>query len=62
MDELNDLNNEEVEENKEINKGNGSSYNLYGYLTHLGKHATHGHYVSHVRKERDNYIYFNDII
>lgn len=58
---VDDLNDEEVEDNKEINKGNGSVYNLYGYLTHLGKQATHGHYVSHIRKEGNNYIYFNDL-
>ena len=52
---------EEEEEEKELNKGNGSLYNIYGYITHLGKNADHGHYVCHIRKEGDTWTYFNDL-
>ena len=52
---------DEEEEEKELNKGNGSLYNIYGYITHLGKNADHGHYVCHIRKEGDTWTYFNDL-
>ena len=48
------------EEIKEINVGNGSVYDLYGYITHLGKNADHGHYVCHIRLGNNNWKYFND--
>ena len=51
---------ERNEEIKEINVGNGSIYDLYGYITHLGKSADHGHYVTHIRQENNNWKYFND--
>ena len=52
--------NKELEEDKIINEGNGSIYNLYGFITHLGKSTECGHYVSHIKKE-NKWIYFNDI-
>jgi ubiquitin carboxyl-terminal hydrolase 5/13 len=30
-----------------------------GFITHLGKNTSHGHYVSHVRKN-GQWIYYND--
>ena len=51
---------EKNEEIKEINVGNGSVYDLYGYITHLGKNADHGHYVCHIRLGNNNWKYFND--
>ena len=51
---------EKNEEIKEINVGNGSMYDLYGYITHLGKSADHGHYVCHIRQDKNNWKYFND--
>ena len=52
IDETNDNKKEEKnEEIKEINVGNGSIYDLYGYITHLGKSADHGHYVAHIRQK-----------
>ncbi len=30
-----------------------------GFITHLGKNTSHGHYVSHVRKNA-KWIYYND--
>ena len=63
----NDVNMEEKKEekmdlvdDKNINDGNGSLYNLYGYITHLGKNTDHGHYVCHVRQEGNKWTYFND--
>ena len=66
----NDNNKMEVEEKKEeekveeelkvINEGNGSFYNMYGFITHLGKNTDHGHYVCHVRQEGNKWTYFND--
>lgn len=43
----------------EINKMNSSNYDLYAYLTHLGKNANHGHYVSHIR-DGNSWRYYND--
>ena len=54
------VNEEKNEEIKEINVGNGSIYDLYGYITHLGKSADHGHYVCHIRQDKNNWKYFND--
>ena len=51
---------EKVNDNEELNKGNGSLYDIYAYLTHLGKNPDHGHYVSHIREEGDKWVYFND--
>ena len=51
---------EKVNDNEELNKGNGSLYDIYAYLTHLGKNPDHGHYVSHIREEGDKWAYFND--
>ena len=48
------------EEDKNINENNGSIYNMYGFITHLGKNTEHGHYVCHIRKEGKDWIYFND--
>lgn len=62
-DEIIEPENKEEEKNeeiKEINSGNGSLYDLYGYITHLGKSADHGHYVAHIRREKNNWKYFND--
>ena len=56
-----DVDDKENDENKEINKGNGSLYDIYGYITHLGKNATHGHYVCHIRKKDNVWTYFNDL-
>ena len=47
-------------DDKNINDGNGSLYNLYGYITHLGKNTDHGHYVCHIRQEGNKWTYFND--
>lgn len=44
---------------EEINKANTPNYNLYSYLTHLGKNAAHGHYVCHIR-DGNSWKYFND--
>ena len=50
----------DIEENiKNLNEGNGSIYNMYGFITHLGKNTDLGHYVCHIRKE-GKWIYFND--
>ena len=46
--------------NKKLNEGNGNLYDLYGFITHLGKNTDHGHYVSFVRKEGNKWNYFND--
>ena len=51
---------EEEEEEKIINEGNGSFYNMYGFITHLGKNTDHGHYVCHLRQEGNKWTYFND--
>ena len=48
------------EDNKIINEGNGSMYDLYGFITHLGKNTEHGHYVTHIKQEGDKWTYFND--
>ena len=51
----------EVEDdNKKLNEGNDSLYDMYGFITHLGKNTDHGHYVSFVRKEGNKWNYFND--
>ena len=51
----------EIEEEKQIiNEGNGSIYDLYGFITHLGKNMGHGHYVSHIKQEGNKWVYFND--
>lgn len=34
-------------------------YDLYAFITHLGKNTSHGHYVCHIKKG-DNWIYYND--
>lgn len=47
------------DDNKEINLNNSSVFELYAFITHLGKNTSHGHYVSHVKKGND-WIYFND--
>jgi len=44
---------------KDINTNNSSVYDLYAFITHLGKNTSHGHYVSHIKKGND-WIYFND--
>ena len=50
----------DIEENiKNLNEGNGSIYNMYGFITHLGRNTDLGHYVCHIRKE-GKWIYFND--
>ena len=51
---------EEEEEEKIINEGNGSFYNMYGFITHLGKNTDQGHYVCHLRQEGNKWTYFND--
>ena len=51
----------EEEENKKINEGNGSIYNMEGFITHLGKNTHHGHYVCHVRQKENKWTYFNDM-
>ena len=56
-----DVDDNENDDDKEINKGNGSLYDIYGYITHLGKNATHGHYVCHIRKKDNVWTYFNDL-
>ena len=53
-------NQDKNEEIKEINIGNGSIYDLYGYITHLGKNPDHGHYVCHIRQGNNTWKYFND--
>lgn len=52
---------EAEQEKKEINQGNGNIFNLYAYLTHLGKNSDMGHYVCHIRKDGKNWTYFNDL-
>ena len=47
-------------DDKNINEGNGNLYNLYGFITHLGKNTEHGHYVCHIRQEGNKWTYFND--
>ena len=49
------------EEEKNINEGNGSVYDICGFITHLGKNTHHGHYVCHVRQEGNKWTYFNDM-
>ncbi len=46
-------------EDKEINLNNSSVFEMYAFITHLGKNTSHGHYVSHVKKGND-WIYYND--
>ena len=48
------------EDKKNLNEGNGSLYNMYGFITHLGKNTDHGHYVCHIRQEGNKWTYFND--
>ena len=55
-DEKMDLDNN----NNNLNEGNGSFYNMYGFITHLGKNTDHGHYVSYLRQEGKKWTYFND--
>ncbi len=43
-----------------LNEGNGSLYDMYGFITHLGKNTDHGHYVCHLRQEGNKWTYFND--
>jgi ubiquitin carboxyl-terminal hydrolase 5/13 len=43
----------------EFNKNNSPIYNMYGFITHLGKNTSFGHYVCHIKKE-NNWIYYND--
>ena len=45
---------------KNLNEGNGSLYNMYGFITHLGKNTDHGHYVCYLRQEGNKWTYFND--
>lgn len=52
---------EEEEDNSKLNEGNESLYNIYAYLTHLGKNTDHGHYVCHIRQEGNKWTYFNDL-
>ena len=48
------------DDKKNLNEGNGSLYNMYGFITHLGKNTDHGHYVCHIRQEGNKWTYFND--
>ena len=48
------------DEKKNLNEGNDSLYNMYGFITHLGKNTDHGHYVCHIRQEGNKWTYFND--
>jgi ubiquitin carboxyl-terminal hydrolase 5/13 len=50
----------DLDDEKDINQGNGNLYNLYGFITHLGKNTDHGHYVCHIRQEGNRFTYFND--
>ena len=50
----------DIVDDKNINEGNGNLYNLYGFITHLGKNTEHGHYVCHIRQEGNKWTYFND--
>jgi ubiquitin carboxyl-terminal hydrolase 5/13 len=50
----------DLDDEKDINQGNGNLYNLYGFITHLGKNTDHGHYVCHIRQEGNKFTYFND--
>lgn len=43
----------------DINRYNSAVFDLYGFITHLGRNTSHGHYVAHLRKE-NGWIYFND--
>ena len=52
--------NDKEEVKKIINEGNGSFYNMCGFVTHLGKNTEQGHYVSHFRQEENKWTYFND--
>ena len=49
---------EEVKKN--LNEGNGNLYEMYGFITHLGKNTDHGHYVCHIRQKGNKWTYFND--
>ena len=49
-----------IDESKNLNEGNGSLYDMYGFITHLGKNTDHGHYVCHLRQEGNKWTYFND--
>ena len=49
---------EEVKKN--LNEENGSLYNMYGFITHLGKNTDHGHYICYIRQEGNKWTYFND--
>lgn len=44
----------------EYNKDNASIYDLYSFITHLGKNTSHGHYVCHMKKGGE-WIYYNDV-
>lgn len=46
-------------DSKEFNKDHSSLYDIYGFITHLGKNTSHGHYVAHIKKG-DNWVYYND--
>ena len=57
----NDNNKMDLEDDKKnLNEGNDSLYNMYGFITHLGKNTDHGHYVCHIRQEGNKWTYFND--
>ena len=51
---------EKMDIDENLNEGNGSLYNMYGFITHLGKNTDHGHYVCHIRQEGNKWTYFND--
>ena len=51
---------EDEKDNGPLNEGNGNFYDMYAYLTHLGKNTDHGHYVCHIRQKDNKWTYFND--
>lgn len=46
---------------KALDDGPGQ-YNLVGFISHVGKHTSHGHYVCHVKKEKEagGWVIFDD--
>lgn len=46
---------------KVLEDGSGQ-YSLVGFISHVGKHTSHGHYVCHVKKQKEagDWVIFDD--
>ena len=57
--EMTDVNVEDLQPSP-YKDGKAGVYNLHGFITHLGASVHCGHYVCHLRKEGNQWVYFND--